>query len=148
MGEVPSVDLLGAFWAVSTLLMFFDFRATGWSTTIMFTVVYIVYEIAYTINDISYWSMLPSLTQDQKEREKDRRGGPDLRQRRPVLRRGRPRPSPACCRMRSDRHKRAWFRGGPRARGDHARLPVADAAHDARARRGDDESTRCVNCSP
>lgn len=57
-------------WAVATLLMFFDFGATGWSYVIVFTVVYIVYEIAYTINDISYWSMLPSLTQDQKEREK------------------------------------------------------------------------------
>lgn len=57
-------------WGIATLCMFFDFGATGWGYVIAFTVIYLVYEVAYTINDISYWSMLPSLTQDQKEREK------------------------------------------------------------------------------
>lgn len=57
-------------WGIATLLLFFDFGVTGWGYIIVFTVVYLVYEIAYTVNDISYWSMLPSLTQDQKEREK------------------------------------------------------------------------------
>ena len=57
-------------WGAATLALFFDFGARGWGYVVAFTVVYLVYEIAYTINDIAYWSMLPSLTQDQKERER------------------------------------------------------------------------------
>ncbi|QXT61955.1 glycoside-pentoside-hexuronide (GPH):cation symporter [Tessaracoccus palaemonis] len=57
-------------WAVATLLMFFDFGADGWGYVIAFTVIYLVYEVSYTINDIAFWSMLPALTKDQKEREK------------------------------------------------------------------------------
>nr|WP_237267984.1 glycoside-pentoside-hexuronide (GPH):cation symporter [Tessaracoccus aquimaris] len=57
-------------WGLATLLMFFDFGVHGWGYVVVFTVVYLVYEIAYTINDIAFWSMLPALTQDQKEREK------------------------------------------------------------------------------
>ena len=57
-------------WGIATLLMFFDFGVHGWGYVVVFTVVYLVYEIAYTINDIAFWSMLPALTQDQKEREK------------------------------------------------------------------------------
>ena len=57
-------------WGAATLAIFFDFGARGWGYVVLFTVVYLVYEIAYTINDIAYWSMLPSLTQDQKERER------------------------------------------------------------------------------
>lgn len=60
----------GLLWGAATLLMFFDLGTTGWSYVIAFAVIYLVYEVAYTINDISYWSMLPSLTQDQKERER------------------------------------------------------------------------------
>lgn len=57
-------------WGAATLMLFFDFGVHGWGYVIVFTVVYLVYEIAYTINDIAFWSMLPSLTQDQREREK------------------------------------------------------------------------------
>ena len=57
-------------WGAVTLLLFFDFGLEGWGYVIAFAVVYLVYEIAYTINDIAYWSMLPSLTRDQSERER------------------------------------------------------------------------------
>jgi len=36
----------------------------------VFAVLYLMWGITYTMNDISYWSMLPSLTTDQKQREK------------------------------------------------------------------------------
>ncbi|MBM7829834.1 melibiose permease/lactose/raffinose/galactose permease [Agromyces cerinus] len=36
----------------------------------VFTVVYIAWSAAYAANDIGYWSMLPALTQNQREREK------------------------------------------------------------------------------
>lgn len=59
-----------ASWAVTSVLMFTDFGLDGWRFVVVFTLVYIVFEIAYTINDISYWGMLPSLTRDQKQRER------------------------------------------------------------------------------
>jgi len=36
----------------------------------VFTAVYIAWSASFAANDIGYWSMLPSLTQDQREREK------------------------------------------------------------------------------
>ncbi|NLE96876.1 MAG: sugar transporter [Propionibacterium sp.] len=57
-------------WAVAGVLMFTDFGVTGWGFVAVFTLTYLAFEIAYTINDISYWGMLPSLTRDQKERER------------------------------------------------------------------------------
>ena len=70
-GKFKPWILVGAvLWGAASLLMFADVAVDGWSYVVLFTVAYIVYEIAYTINDIAYWSMLPSLTQDQKERER------------------------------------------------------------------------------
>lgn len=40
----------------------------GWNYVIFFGITYFLWEIAFTMNDISYWSMLPSLTKDEKER--------------------------------------------------------------------------------
>ncbi|AYF98383.1 glycoside-pentoside-hexuronide (GPH):cation symporter [Protaetiibacter intestinalis] len=36
----------------------------------VFTVVYLAWSVAFAANDIGYWSMLPALTQEQREREK------------------------------------------------------------------------------
>ncbi|MHA6512166.1 glycoside-pentoside-hexuronide (GPH):cation symporter [Tessaracoccus sp. Z1128] len=70
-GKFKPWILVGAvLWGAASLLMFADLGIDGWAYVVLFTAVYLVYEVAYTINDISYWSMLPSLTQDQKEREK------------------------------------------------------------------------------
>lgn len=57
-------------WAVAGVLMFTDFGVSGWGFVAVFTLTYLLFEIAYTINDISYWGMLPSLTRNQKERER------------------------------------------------------------------------------
>lgn len=57
-------------WAVAGVLMFTDFGVTGWGFVAVFTLTYLAFEITYTINDISYWGMLPSLSRDQKERER------------------------------------------------------------------------------
>ena len=70
-GKFKPWILVGALlWGAASILMFSDLGVEGWGYVVVFTLVYVVYEVAYTINDISYWSMLPSLTQDQKEREK------------------------------------------------------------------------------
>jgi len=52
------------------LLMFTDFGLEGGAYILVFTLAYLGWDICYGINDIAYWSMLPALSLDQKEREK------------------------------------------------------------------------------
>ena len=44
-------------------------RLTGMGYVASFAVIYLAWGICFTMNDISYWSLLPALSQDQKERE-------------------------------------------------------------------------------
>lgn len=53
-----------------TILLFTDFGLENSAYIVSFGVLYVLWGISYTMNDISYWSMLPSLSKDQKEREK------------------------------------------------------------------------------
>ena len=55
---------------VFTILLFTDFGLKGGAYTGAFAVFYLMWGICFTIHDISYWSMLPALSVDQKEREK------------------------------------------------------------------------------
>jgi melibiose permease/lactose/raffinose/galactose permease len=53
-----------------TILLFTDIGLKGSKFIAMFAVLYVAWGIAFTTNDISFWSMLPSLSTSQKEREK------------------------------------------------------------------------------
>ncbi|MCL2209097.1 MAG: glycoside-pentoside-hexuronide (GPH):cation symporter [Treponema sp.] len=53
-----------------TILLFTDFGLHGSAYIVSFAVFYFMWGISYTTHDISYWSMLPALTVDPKEREK------------------------------------------------------------------------------
>ncbi len=55
--------------SVITVLLFVDFGLTGSAYILVFGVLYVSWGICYTMNDISYWSMLPTLSQDLRERE-------------------------------------------------------------------------------
>lgn len=66
----PWIAIGAIAWAVAGVLMFTDWGVRGWAFVVVFTVTYIAFEISYTINDIAYWGMLPSLTRDQRQREK------------------------------------------------------------------------------
>lgn len=55
---------------ILTVLLFTDFGLTGIPFVVLFFVLFVTWGIAWTANDISYWSMLPSLTINQTEREK------------------------------------------------------------------------------
>lgn len=61
------IGMLGS--AVTSVAMFSDFGLSDISFIIVFTGSYLLWELFYTMNDIAYWSMLPALTQNQKERE-------------------------------------------------------------------------------
>ena len=52
-----------------TVLLFTDFGLQGAAYIAVFALIYVAWGLAYTANDISYWSMLPSLSLEQKERE-------------------------------------------------------------------------------
>jgi melibiose permease/lactose/raffinose/galactose permease len=62
---------VGAFFSgIFTIGMFTDFGFSQEAYVVIFTITYLLWDIAYTANDISYWSMLPSLSLNQKIREK------------------------------------------------------------------------------
>ena len=42
----------------------------GWGFVVLFGIFYFLWDLAWTINDIAYWSMLPSLTTDEARRNK------------------------------------------------------------------------------
>jgi melibiose permease/lactose/raffinose/galactose permease len=56
--------------AIFTILLFTDLGLTGAGYVCLFAIFYVMWDITFTANDIAYWSMMPSLTTDQKEREK------------------------------------------------------------------------------
>ena len=63
--------VLGAILASGlTILLFTDLGLKDTAFIIVFGILYVAWGISYTMNDISYWSLLPTLSQDQKEREK------------------------------------------------------------------------------
>lgn len=55
--------------AVLSIILFADFGLTGNAYILFFGITYVLWGIAWTTNDIAYWSMMPSLSYDQKERE-------------------------------------------------------------------------------
>ncbi len=56
--------------AVVTTLLFTDFGLRGAGFVALFGVVYIAWGLAWTANDIPYWSLMPALTLDPVERER------------------------------------------------------------------------------
>jgi melibiose permease/lactose/raffinose/galactose permease len=66
----PWIAIGTALSAVTTLLIFSGLSLTGWGAVAFFGISYVLWEISYTINDISYWSMLPALSLDKGERER------------------------------------------------------------------------------
>ena len=69
-GKFKPAILVGGVVSVVFYLMLFGNIGTGTAYVIFFAVAYILWDISYGINDIAYWTLLPALTQDQKQREK------------------------------------------------------------------------------
>ncbi|MDE6204267.1 MAG: melibiose:sodium transporter MelB, partial [Lachnospiraceae bacterium] len=56
--------------SVVFVLLFHSFHLKGTALYIYVSVMYILYGMTYTIMDVPYWSWLPNLTNDPREREK------------------------------------------------------------------------------
>ena len=70
-GKFKPAILVGGVASVIFYLMLFGNIGTGWGFIILFGVAYLLWDISYGINDIAYWTLLPALTTDQKQREKN-----------------------------------------------------------------------------
>jgi len=68
-GKFRPFILSGAVLNSIVILLMFMIRPTGWSFVIYYSIIYLLWGMTYTVNDIAYWGLLPSLTSDQKERE-------------------------------------------------------------------------------
>jgi melibiose permease/lactose/raffinose/galactose permease len=55
--------------AIITTLLFTNLHLTGSAFVAVFALLYLLWSLSWTANDIPYWSLLPALTLDQKERE-------------------------------------------------------------------------------
>ena len=55
--------------AVCTLLLFTDLHLPDSAYIAAFALIYLLWGLTWTMNDIPYWTLLPALTLDQKQRE-------------------------------------------------------------------------------
>jgi len=55
--------------AIITTLLFTNLHLSGSSFVAVFALLYLLWSLSWTANDIPYWSLLPALTLDQKQRE-------------------------------------------------------------------------------
>jgi Na+/melibiose symporter-like transporter len=67
-GKYKPWILIGGLSNAVVLFFMFFLRPVGWWYVICFTIFYLLWDFTYTMNDIGYWSMLPSLSSDEKER--------------------------------------------------------------------------------
>jgi melibiose permease/lactose/raffinose/galactose permease len=65
----PWISIGAVLSSVFSVLLFTDFGLKENAFIIVFGIIYILWGISYTMHDISYWSMLPTLSQDLRERE-------------------------------------------------------------------------------
>jgi melibiose permease/lactose/raffinose/galactose permease len=56
--------------SVVTLLLFTDLNLDDTQFVAVFALLYLLWGLSWTMNDIPYWSMLPALSVDQRERER------------------------------------------------------------------------------
>lgn len=68
-GKFKPAIVVGGVTSVIFYLMLFGNIGTGWAFIIVFLLAYLLWDISFGINDIAYWTLLPAMTTDQKQRE-------------------------------------------------------------------------------
>ncbi len=75
-GKFKPWILIGALMTGVVVISLFTYRpinpdtgSAGWSFVIFFGFIYIFWTIFYTMNDIPYWSLLPNLSREKKDRD-------------------------------------------------------------------------------
>ena len=65
----PAILVGGVLSAIFSVLLFAGI-GEGWVFIVIFGIAYLLWDISFGINDIGYWTLLPVLSSDQKQREK------------------------------------------------------------------------------
>lgn len=68
MGKYRPWIIIGAFLNSIVTICMFWILPEGWTYVACFGIFYFLWDFTYTINDISFWSVLPSLSQNEKVR--------------------------------------------------------------------------------
>lgn len=68
IGKFKPWILLGVILNCIVIICLFTVRPEGWGFVVFFGVGYLLWGMTYTMNDIAYWGMLPSLTSNPSER--------------------------------------------------------------------------------
>lgn len=69
-GKFKPWILIGATANSIFIALLFVIRVDGWGFVTFFGIAYILWGMTFSINDISYWSMLPALTSEEAERSR------------------------------------------------------------------------------
>ena len=67
-GKYKPWILAGSVLNAAVILALFTIRLEGWGFVAFFGISYLLWGMTYTMNDIAYWGMLPSLSSDAGER--------------------------------------------------------------------------------
>ena len=68
-GKFKPWILIGAVSTAVVIIFMFNLRPAGWGFVVFFGVIYLIWEMAFTLNDIPYWSLLPALAKTKKDRD-------------------------------------------------------------------------------
>ena len=68
-GKFKPWIIAGAVLNALVIAALFTLRPQGWGFVAFFATGYLLWGMTYTMNDIAYWGMLPSLSSDPKERD-------------------------------------------------------------------------------
>ena len=60
--------MLGGVVNFAITILLFSVRPKGWAFVFFFGIAYIAWGMSFTVNDISYWSLLPNLSTNNEER--------------------------------------------------------------------------------
>ena len=69
-GKFKPAILVGGVLSAFFSVILFAGIGEGWTFVLIFGAAYLLWDISYGINDIGYWTLLPVLSTDQKQREK------------------------------------------------------------------------------
>lgn len=69
MGKFKPWILIGCISNAIVIVCLFTIRPSGWGFVIFFSLFYLLWGMTYTMNDIAYWGVLPSLSSDPGTRD-------------------------------------------------------------------------------
>ncbi|MBQ9148533.1 MAG: MFS transporter [Oscillospiraceae bacterium] len=70
-GKFKPAIVVGGVLSTIFFLLLFAGIGDGWTFIVIFGGAYLLWDITFGVNDIGYWTLLPAMTRDQKQRERN-----------------------------------------------------------------------------